>query len=62
MPTMVFADLYNGCSAAWVHDSYRWRGKLLLGRYAHWCDNWDGLPIDETCLEWPCGCSLADED
>jgi hypothetical protein len=61
MPTMVFADLYNGCSAAWVRASYHWRGKVLLGRHAHWCDNWDGLPVDETCPEWPCGCNSGDE-
>jgi len=25
----------------------------------HYCFEWDGLPIDETTLEWPCGCKTA---
>jgi len=29
------------------------RGELLIGKYGHWCNEWDGLPIDETCMEWP---------
>ena len=35
-------------------SSIYWRGYILKGKYAHCCDDWDGLPIDETCLEWPC--------
>ncbi len=35
-----------------------WRGRILTGEYAHLCDNWDGLPIDETMIEWPCVCAL----
>jgi hypothetical protein len=37
-----------------------WRGVVLTGKYAHWCDEWDGLPIDETCEEWPCGCGIKE--
>lgn len=37
-------------------DSLHWRGRVLTGRHAHWCVEWDDLPIDETCPEWPCGC------
>lgn len=29
-------------------DCLRWRGRVLTGRLAHWCDDWDGLPVDET--------------
>lgn len=43
--------------AEWEADCKRWRGKVLTGFYAHWCCEWDGLPIDETCIEWPC-CSF----
>lgn len=42
----------------WAHDCQKWRGKLLTGRQGHWCDEWDGLPVDETCPEWPCGCAF----
>jgi hypothetical protein len=28
----------------WKADSLKWRGEVLKGRYAHWCDEWDGLP------------------
>jgi hypothetical protein len=33
-------------------------GRVLTGPGAHACDYWDGLPVDETCREWPCGCAL----
>lgn len=34
----------------------KYRGRVLTGRYAHCCDAWDELPIDETTDEWPCPC------
>lgn len=37
-----------------------WRGRILRGDYAHWCPEWDGLPIDETCSEWPCECGFKE--
>ena len=40
----------------WAQDSLKWRGTVLKGRFCHWCYDWDGLPIDETCIEWPCNC------
>lgn len=40
----------------WEADCIRWRGKMLNGYHAHWCIEWDGLPVDETTPEWPCGC------
>ena len=43
----------------WEEDCLHWRGRVLTGKYKHWCLDWDDLPIDETCHEWPCAC--ADE-
>lgn len=40
----------------WQSDCLKWRGRLLRGEKSHWCYDWDGLPVDETCREWPCGC------
>jgi hypothetical protein len=50
----LIGDAYR---AGWEHDSKHWRGKVMTGLYAHWCSDWDDLPIDETCPEWPCACS-----
>lgn len=44
----------------WERDCLHWRGLVLTGRYAHWCMEWDGLPMDETCPEWPCRCGIED--
>ena len=41
---------------AWEEDCLAMRGKKLIGNFSHWCPDWDGLPIDETCPEWPCVC------
>ncbi len=48
----------------WVRDCFLWRGRMLTGRYAHWCYEWDGLPVDETCGgEWSCcHCFLGEAD
>ena len=43
----------------WKEDCLKWCGRVLTGRYWHWCNAWDGLPVDETTPEWPCEC--ADE-
>lgn len=51
------AEGVNDPSDDWKVDSLRWRGRVLVGIHAHWCLDWDGLPIDETCPEWPCACS-----
>lgn len=41
----------------WVEDCKRWHGKEMTGRFAHWCNEWDGLPTDETCEEFAvCSC------
>lgn len=44
-------------SLDWYQDSMRWMGEVLTGAAAHWCTDWDDLPIDETCMEYKCcGC------
>lgn len=46
----------------WEEDCLKWRGKVLTGRYSHWCFEFDGLPMDETCeREWDC-CTCFKED
>jgi len=43
--------------AAWEEHCLHWRGRVLTGKFAHSCPDWDDLPIDETCEnEWPCVC------
>jgi hypothetical protein len=49
-------------SQHWIEDSMRWRGVVLTGKYAHWCFDYDDLPVDETCDEWPCGCTIEMPD
>lgn len=48
--------------AAWEQDCHHWRRQLLTGIHSHWCQDWDGLPVDETCPEWPCTCALKGKD
>lgn len=32
----------------------------LTGKFRHYCDDWDGMAIDETCHEFTCcGCSFG---
>ena len=46
---------------AWSQDCLHWRGRVLLGKNWHWCPDWDYLPIDETCPEWPCACDNPEQ-
>ena len=41
----------------WESECLKWRGVVLTGERAHYCFDYDGLPVDETCVEWPCGCA-----
>lgn len=43
----------------WVGECKTWRGKVLWGKYAHFCFDWDDLPVDETCPEYE-GCTCLD--
>lgn len=38
----------------WFDDCEHWHKKLLGGRYRHWCNDWDGFPVDETTPEFDC--------
>lgn len=38
----------------WKEDCIKYHGKVLTGEKAHWCAEWDFLPIDETTLEIQC--------
>lgn len=41
----------------WTSDCQKWRGRVLTGDFAHYCDDWDGLPVDETTAEFTtCKC------
>lgn len=61
---MIMSDAYEPFSpdhpdwTEWVADCEQHRGAVLTGRYAHWCWEWDGLPMDETCGEFPCNCAF----
>jgi hypothetical protein len=43
----------------WEDDCLRWRGKVLTGTYAHYCYDWDFLPVDETTPEFSCCCCFS---
>ena len=36
----------------WVEDCMFEYGYVLSGENCHWCDDWDYLPIDNTCPEY----------
>jgi len=52
--------LHNGTSVdTWEADCLRTHGRRLTGQYAHWCKEWDFMPIDETCPEFDaCICKI----
>lgn len=33
-------------------ESMKIRGHILTGKYRHWCNEFDGLPVDEKCSEF----------
>jgi hypothetical protein len=43
-------------SEEWRESCAFWRGEVLTGEFAHWCPDWDDLPIDETVPEFDCCC------
>jgi hypothetical protein len=47
-------DVLAGIIASdnWRHDCLDTRGVVLTGAWSHWCDEWDGLPVDETTPEF----------
>lgn len=46
----------DGKTYSWESVCLQERGRVLTGDFAHFCMDWDGLTIDETCPEWPCIC------
>lgn len=49
-------------SQDWIDDCKEWWGEVLTGKYAHWCPEWDDLPIDETRREFECCCCYQGDD
>lgn len=45
------APRYPDRMIIWAKDCIHWRGRVLVGARAHWCWDWDGLPVDETTAE-----------
>lgn len=41
-------------SQEWIEECMKYYGRVLTGGKAHFCYDWDGLPIDETCGEYQC--------
>lgn len=48
-----------GPATDFAEDCMLWRGRILTGDDAHFCWDWDGLPVDETCPEYET-CQCAD--
>lgn len=40
----------------WVDACDKSRGRTLAGIHAHYCIEYNDVPVDETCPEWPCTC------
>lgn len=40
----------------WRADCMKWLGEVLDpdGAYAHWCADWDDLPVDSSMDEFNC--------
>lgn len=43
--------LCHKSSMDWIQDCLEAYGDVLRGKKAHWCPDWDFMPIDETCDE-----------
>lgn len=44
-------------SPHWKEDCIKYHGSVLTGVDAHWCQEWDELPVDATCWEYEfCTC------
>lgn len=43
-------------------ECIREHGSILIGRFRHYCYDWDELPVDETCEEFEaCCCEFGNE-
>ena len=53
----------NILTEEWADSCLEWHGVILVGKYAHWCLDWDELPIDESCAEFMhCNCFVNEEE
>lgn len=44
----------------WNDDCMKHHGRTLIGKKAHWCWDWDCMPIDETTPEIDgCACEIG---
>lgn len=48
-------------SQEWIDDCMKYWGRVLTGKLGHWCYDWDGLPIDETCEEFSVCCCFKNQ-
>ena len=40
--------------AEWDKTSLMEHGRILTGKYAHWCQEWDYMTVYGTCPEFEC--------
>jgi len=53
----------NELSNDWKEDCLHFWGKVLTGKYCHWCADWDYLSLDETCHPFAyCNCERDEWD
>lgn len=52
--------MYN--EEEWMQDCIKERGRILVGKFRHYCYDWDFMTVDETCEEFEngCNCTFAD--
>ena len=50
------------CIDEWNTDCMKWWKRRLTGEKSHWCNDWDGLPIDETCKDEIACCTCTWEE
>jgi|SRR6185437_6398880 len=61
-PPELNAPTKTAQSEQWKIECLKYFGRVLTGELAHWCDSWDGMPIDETVDEiQSCNCSDIDK-
>lgn len=57
------SDLYVRKMNEFEQDCMHFHGKILTGKYKHFCPDFDYLPIDETCMEFEyCLCEWENEN
>ena len=55
--TTVYGETIVDLSEDWIEDCNHHHGRLLTGKFAHWCPDFDYLAIDETVDEFQyCQC------